>query len=449
MAESSYRPAWENRPVRQPRTPWWAQQPWEIEPPRRFEMPVRPLGAAQAASMMLKDFVASGVDEDLERLRSGWQRPPTPLSSDEEEDRATGMPRSRFGRPLERPRWQGPIDTDETARAPSRRLRSERVHSGALDFRAGGRLELLSNLRRLASSGAAAPQDVPFADPLPFGGNVLALQRQPWTRSSVSREVAPLAIERETRRAMPSTSGGHMSWEAWEQRWAEELRAFASAAAEQKQLALAIWADQPMRQPPLRYPLRPRQHCRGGGHGWSPPPPPRRDFPHEVPTTDSDSDRDDEPMRRQQWQQQPRAHTRSQQQQQQQQQRTNGPPQIPSPPQPPPQERLRRFASWPEYNSAFEQFESMLPSLKEVGISVGMGMGMVCGHGASAWAWACAWCMGMGHQRGHGHVHGVWAWDISVGMCMCTGTAIYLATCIAMLIATSGAMRIAMCFAMA
>jgi len=256
--------------------------------------PVHPLGAAHAASMVLHDFVRSGVDEDLEWLRRGWRKPPTPPSSDEEDEvTVVYASRRRGGRLVEVPKWQGPLDTDATTQRPSRRLQADRVRGGAMDFRAEQRLEMLSNLRRLASSGAAAPQNAAL---VPRGSGMAGLYH----------DAPPAAIEREARRSLPSGSADDecTSWDAWERRWAEELRAFTTAAKEQ--LALAIAVDS---SPPLRYPLRPRRHPRGMGR----PSQSRdfRDFPHAMPPADNGSDSDDGSA----WQR-----WRPQQQQQQQQQ---------------------------------------------------------------------------------------------------------------------------------
>ena len=179
------RAVWESVPARPPPpAPWWAKTP-AAPPAGRAVNELRPLCASDVAKVMLRDFARSGVDEDLERLRSAWHKPPTPpLSSDDDDEFASSMkpPRSRSGRrrPKEsdRPRWYGPLDTDQSTAAAAavaasssgfaavaRPLPSaERVHSGALDFRSEQRLEMISNLRRLATSGAAAPHTIRYAN---------------------------------------------------------------------------------------------------------------------------------------------------------------------------------------------------------------------------------------------------------------------------------------------
>ena len=345
---------WEKVLVRQPRTPWWEAMQPAVQFRRDVE-PMRPLGAAQAASMSLLDFVQSGVDEDLERLRRGWHKPPTPPSSDEKEQGIIAQAARRGGRLVDRPRWHGPLDTEDAAvqRAAARPLQAKRVCGGALDYRAKQRLELLSNLRLLASSGAAAPQHAALVPPRVAGS---------------CHEVPQTAAERDARRSLPPSSAGceHTSWESWERRWAEELRAFTTAAHEQRQLALAVSADSPL--PPL-YPLRPRQHP----HGMGRPPPSRerRDFPHAMPPADDGSDSDDDDgsawqQQRQHQRQRQRQHQRQQQRQHQRQQHTQN---LPRPQLPPSQRLLKTFASWAEYNAAFEAFEARLPSLEAVSLS--------------------------------------------------------------------------------
>ena len=363
------RAAWETVPVRQPQAPWWANRP--AEPPRRADFePVRPLPAATAAKHILQDFVASGVDEDLERLRDAWRKPPTPPSSDDDEAAVffAAPPRSRGGGPrVERPQWQGPLDSEMATQQASsgRKLAVDRVRGGALDFRAAQRLEMLSNLRRLANSGAAAPQSVPAMLMLRGPGSLTP------SAHAGGSNARPTAIERETRRAMPVAAGSDpMSWDHWERRWAEELRAFASAAAEQEQLArleMAVGGD--AFDAPMRHPLRPRRHVQSQRVGTQRPPS-WQGYPHETPPVDSDTDGDDEPTRTRPGAQRHHQHHHQQQHQQQQWWRPHQPPAPQPPPPSAPQRSLnvRTFANWAEYNSAFEAFEARLPTLEAVGL---------------------------------------------------------------------------------
>ena len=374
------------------------------------DTPVRPLCAADAAKHMLRDFAVSGVDEDLERLRGAWMKPPTPPSSDDDDFAMLAPARLRSSsgsrRPayFERQQWQGPLDPPQQPNLlnVSRRLASGsgRVRSGALDYQSEHRLETLANLRRLASSGAATPQSMP-----------LALHDLPRLCSRAARAgsmptQAPTAVEREARRngvhASRQDGEASMNWDEWERRWAEELRAFASAAKEQKTLALAFAAERaPLRSSSMNWFEQGRREQGAGSREqgeyasrvpprWQPgypqadttkaTPRPDPDYPHAMPprdpksSSDSDGDSRQPPPPWQQQQQQQRQWQRWQQQQQRQQQqewqqqqqrrqqpcggRAQPPPPLKPSITPSATPSLSRFASWAEYNAAFEAFEN-------------------------------------------------------------------------------------------
>ena len=120
----------------------------------------------QAAQHMLRDFAASGVDEDLEELRSMWKKPPSPPESDEDDDGAFGFgyTRHKVGFQPKKVPWQGALDGPRRLPAQRKPPREKRVHSGALDYRSAERLSTLSLLRQvseaddllLGSSGTAS-----------------------------------------------------------------------------------------------------------------------------------------------------------------------------------------------------------------------------------------------------------------------------------------------------
>ena len=100
------------------------------------------LGREQAAARtLLRDFKKSGVDEDLEILRSMWNKPPTPPGSDDEEMAA-------YRRGSGRPPWRGPLERPRVVKTNT----ADRVRGGALDYHSSERLGTLNMLRNIAEA---------------------------------------------------------------------------------------------------------------------------------------------------------------------------------------------------------------------------------------------------------------------------------------------------------
>lgn len=200
------------------------------------------------ASMALYDFASSGVDEDLEQMRSAWKKPEDELlyrpASPEMSIPMPGHGKLRQLRKsslVERPGWQGPLDgppmsTSQPRRAvvgyASERLPSTGVAGGPQaslgDYRSNERLASLAMLRKLSEKeaggcGCASRSIVP-------AGGAFPPPRTAAARGTASRSATEL--ER-IARASVASRGPSDDWASWEARWAEQLRDF---GAYQKQL---------------------------------------------------------------------------------------------------------------------------------------------------------------------------------------------------------------------
>jgi hypothetical protein len=340
----------------------------------RRHMPAAPLGRTQGlAQSMLHDFAASGVDEDLEQLRSMWTKPPpaeADSNSDEGEDGR--WPNSQSGQ--QRKPWCSNIEPRDDKATPA----AARVKGGALDYHSAERLSTLERLRKLTTTGDEGS---------PFGAQTLLLAPvvglNAARRHSFDQNESVTDIEREARKRRGDGPG--LDWARWESRWAEQLRGLASAQQQQQQQRQQQHDDDDDHH----------HHHRATGHSQPPrgstPPPSFRDSYRRPSAPSGASQRsgwqqrqrrereeeewqDFEQQQQRQWQreqqQQKKKHTEKQQQKQQGQKKHPPPPRRPpSPPRPAPQAAaLRRghFASWTAFDQAFTAFEAKLPSLVEV-----------------------------------------------------------------------------------
>ena len=195
------------------------------------DVPVGGIGrrSQRVARGLLHDFASSGVDEDLELLRSAWTKPPTPPpappSEDEDvdEDGVLRWPGQPHRQP--RPKWQsgGP--------SPAERRQAEsslRVRSGALDYRSSERLSTLHLLREVAEGRDPTHGQEHLLEPMAL----LAVNGgRGWSApgGAARREPGMTEIERVARRTR-GQGGSGLDWSTWEARWAEQLQAMAGFA---------------------------------------------------------------------------------------------------------------------------------------------------------------------------------------------------------------------------
>ena len=195
-------------------------------------MHAMPLGRSQhMARGLLHDFAASGVDEDLEMLKSQWKKPPPQPAgfSDDDDDDEDDVQDDWPGRSNQRQPWRGgPPKSKKTDQL-------QRVRSGALDFRSEERLASLNLLRNMASTPADQldigqyPTEPMALMMLNAGASASSNYRS--GRNATDRSVSD--IERAARSRRSSHEPG-LDWSSWEDRWAEQLKGLAGAAARAK-----------------------------------------------------------------------------------------------------------------------------------------------------------------------------------------------------------------------
>lgn len=249
------------------------------------------------AATILKDFSRAAVDEDLEMLRSQWFKPAS----------------------------------QELAEDPSR------VCGRALDYQSSARLATIAALRRIATLEAADASGHGEA-------GIIAVYRGCHERTKATASWLPdrTDVELAVRESGDDASDAGLDWRAWEERWAEELRGFASA---------------PASQPPPSY------HRRRSGRS-TPPRSPSRSRESEA------SERAGKPHSR------AKAHPRSRASHGRGRRAATPPPRSPPPrsPPPPPSPPTRaakpppaapktRYASFEEFDVAFARFEENLANV--------------------------------------------------------------------------------------
>jgi len=191
--------------------------------------------------MALYDFASSGVDEDLEQLRSAWKKPEDELlyrpASPEQAMPFAGhgklrQPRTSLVVHSERPGWQGPLDgPPRQSRAGASGYTNERLPSNGVaggpqaslgDYRSGERLASLELLRKLSAEEAGG-YGCASRSIVPAGGAFAPAPHPAAGRGAASRSATEL--ER-IARASAASRGPADDWASWETRWAEQLRDF-------------------------------------------------------------------------------------------------------------------------------------------------------------------------------------------------------------------------------
>lgn len=308
----------------------------------------------QSARRMLEDFAASGIDEDLEALKSGWAtsfkhrpgmaQPQRPVPAD------LSRTSSHRGRPRDALDWSRAEDDDDEDEYDQ-----PRSVLAAQGLRARQRLNGLDHLRKFADDDSMTSNESIFfsrgnnssfaalADrgASPATARKGSTQTQPRRRTALSPFKSP---------AMSSSSFAD-PWNDWERRWSQEFQFFEEAEhAKLLRQRQAQEAEEAEREAEWYRRVAETKQQAEASSRWRPPRPQRYQNQHSKAS--SERSKDDEPHRK---------HSRDDSSSSAGGRRPQQPP--PVPPAPPPAPKVSAapgFASFADFGKAWSSFEQKL-----------------------------------------------------------------------------------------
>eukprot|EP00930_Biecheleria_cincta_P098045 TRINITY_DN89730_c0_g1_i1.p1 TRINITY_DN89730_c0_g1~~TRINITY_DN89730_c0_g1_i1.p1 ORF type:complete len:461 (-),score=98.77 TRINITY_DN89730_c0_g1_i1:181-1563(-) len=308
----------------------------------------------QSARRMLEDFAASGIDEDLEELKSGWAssfkhrpgmpQPRRPMPAD------LSRTSSHRGRPRDALDWSQAEDEDDEDEYDQ-----PRSILAAQGLRARQRLNGLENLRKLADDDSMTSEDNIFFS---RGNNssfaALADGRaSPATTRKGSTQTRPRRRTALSPFKSPAISSSSIAdpWDDWERRWSQEFQFFEEAEhARLFRQRQAQEAEEAQREAEWYRRVAEAKQQAETSSRWRPPRPQQHQNQHSKGP--SDRSKDDEPHRK---------HSHDDSTSSAGGRRPQQPP--PVPPAPPPASKVPAtpgFASFADFGKAWSSFEQKL-----------------------------------------------------------------------------------------
>lgn len=308
----------------------------------------------QSARRMLEDFAASGIDEDLEELKSGWAstfkhrpgmpQPQRPVPAD------LSRISSQRGRPRDSLDWSLVDDEDDEDEYDQ-----PRSVLAAQGQRARQRLHGLDQLRKLADDDAMNSTDSIFFS---RGNNSSFAALTDGRVSPATMRKGPTQTRPRRRTALspfksPAISSSSFAdpWDDWERRWSQEFQFFEEAEhARLLRQRQAQEAEEEEREAEWHRRVAAAKLEAESSSRWRPPRPQRYQNPHSKGS--SERSKDEEPHRKHsredsssstggRWPQQP-------------------PPVPPAPPPAPKVPAAPVFASFADFGKAWSSFEQKL-----------------------------------------------------------------------------------------